>query len=154
MDPRDREATEGRWFDRFNESAMTLYWTTTTVCKLCETGEDDGSECECGEHEVAFPARFAVCGLCDGRGAHVNPSIDAHGITAEEFYDDPDFAEEYHRGTYDVPCYRCHGKRVEPVIDESNLDPEQKANLKRLHECQRDMAEYYAECAAERRMGA
>src|SRR3954467_1010069 len=68
------------------------------------------------EHEVRL--RFDVCDTCDGRGSHVNPSIDSHGLTAEDFDDDRDFAEDYRTGVYDVPCAQCHGERVVPVVDE------------------------------------
>jgi len=116
MDSRDREAAFGKWYDRFDEESMMIFVTLYT---------DDEEEVE---EEVAFRARYEVCDLCSGRGSHVNPSIDAHGISAEEFYDDPDFAEEYQRGTYDVTCYRCEGRRVEPVVCDDN-DP---ALMKRL----------------------
>ncbi len=61
------------------------------------------------------PCRFEVCGSCDGRGRYVNPSIDAHGLTADDFAEDPDFAEDYFRGVYDVTCDECRGQRVVPV---------------------------------------
>jgi hypothetical protein len=53
--------------------------------------------------------KWVICTLCHGDGKHVNPSIDAGGISAEDFADDPDFAESYMRGDYDVPCNRCGG---------------------------------------------
>jgi hypothetical protein len=62
------------------------------------------------EHEL--PTRFEVCGRCDGKGTHVNPSVDEHGISPEEFRDDPDFEEAYFGGVYDVTCYDCRGERV------------------------------------------
>ena len=77
------------------------------------TVEDEGGEVE---HTVRLT--FAVCGTCEGRGSHVNPSIDAGGLTGEDFDDDPDFAEDYRSGRYDVPCAECHGERVVPVVDE------------------------------------
>jgi hypothetical protein len=52
---------------------------------------------------------WIICTLCGGDGSHVNPSIDAHGLSAEDFADDPDFAEAYMRGDYDVSCRRCGG---------------------------------------------
>lgn len=62
-------------------------------------------------------ARYEVCGLCEGKGSHVAPGVDSHGISAQEFYEDPEFYEDYRQGTYDVPCNRCHGERVELVPD-------------------------------------
>jgi RecJ-like exonuclease len=70
------------------------------------------------ERTLRLPAVFEVCGRCDGEGKHVNPAIDEHGITQEEFDEDPGFEEEYFGGTYDVTCYDCHGKCVVPVLDE------------------------------------
>lgn len=67
------------------------------------------------EHEL--PTRYEVCPLCQGKGTHVNPGIDAHGLTAEDFYEDPDFAEDYFRGRYDQICNECHGERVVEVVD-------------------------------------
>lgn len=58
--------------------------------------------------------KFAVCPTCEGAGKHVNPSIDAHGIGADEFNEDPDFADAYFSGAYDVACVECKGLRVVP----------------------------------------
>jgi len=52
---------------------------------------------------------WIICPACRGNGTHVNPNIDAGGISAEDFYDDPDFMEQYMDGTYDVACDKCHG---------------------------------------------
>ena len=140
MDARDREAEFGRSGEGFDESNMTL---SITVCN----DEDE-------EYEAVFPAKYITCELCSGKGTHVNPSIDAHGISEREFDEDPDFREEYFAGTYDVSCYRCQGKRVEPVVDEESLSDEQKANLKLYHDRLQADAEFAREVEAERRMGA
>jgi hypothetical protein len=137
MDCRDREAETGPWYDRFDHEKMIL---------VVELYNEDTEE----DEEVEFPARYEVCGLCDGHGKHVNPSIDAHGISAEEFYEDPDFREEYFAGTYDVACYRCHGDRVEPVVDETRCD---KDKIKRLHDHMKARADEARERYYERRMG-
>lgn len=71
--------------------------------------------------EVSIPAKYEVCSRCDGRGTHVNPSIDGNGLTQSDFADDPDFAEDYFAGRYDVQCYECRGLRVVPVPDESKF---------------------------------
>lgn len=70
------------------------------------------------EKEYSFPAVMKVCGTCEGKGTHVNPSIDAHGITAEEWdrdwsYEDRD---NYMNGFYDVTCYECGGNNVVPKV--------------------------------------
>lgn len=59
--------------------------------------------------------RFVVCPLCGGKDKHVNPSIDAHGLTRDDFDEDPDFAESYFRGDYDQPCNLCEGEKVVPI---------------------------------------
>ena len=76
---------------------------------------------------VVLPTRFEVCGLCDGEGKHVNPSIDHNGISASEFHDDPEFAESYFSGVYDIPCNECHGKRVVKALDRNSCDPKHLA---------------------------
>lgn len=53
--------------------------------------------------------KWKICSVCRGDGKVVNPNIDAHGLTAEDFYDDPDFAENYRSGSYDITCAACHG---------------------------------------------
>ena len=97
--------------------------------------------------ERVFPAEFAVCPVCHGVGKYVNPSIDSHGISPEEFDEDPDFREQYMSGTYDVTCESCHGNRVMlvPTTDEGK---------RVLASVLAEEASYRAECEAERRMGA
>lgn len=100
---------------------------------------EDGSPVHC---------HYEVCDVCDGRGTHVHPGVDSHGISAEEFHEDPDFAESYMSGHYDVQCYRCRGKNVIPVPDED--DP----NIAEYNECVHGHYEMLAEMRAEQRMGA
>lgn len=81
------------------------------------------------DEEVELPMKYEVCPTCQGRGSHVNPSIDSHGITAEEWdrdWDDED-RQMYMSGEYDVPCYECGGKRVVETVDESRCSPEHLA---------------------------
>jgi hypothetical protein len=84
------------------------------------TVEDENGE------EIAHEVRltFEVCGTCDGRGTHVNPSIDSHGLTRDDFDEDPDFAEDYWSGRHDVRCAECGGERVVPVVDPDATAPE------------------------------
>jgi hypothetical protein len=105
----------------------------------------------CGvQHEL--PARFEVCGRCEGHGTHTNPAIDGNGLTAEDFDQaGPEFLEDYLGGVYDVPCHECHGARVVTVLDRARCPREL---LKAYDKKQRDDADYYAMCAAERRAGA
>lgn len=75
---------------------------------------------------IPFYVIREVCPTCGGKGTHVNPSIDAHGITAEEW--DRDWSHEdrenYMSGMYDVTCYECNGNNVVLVIDETRANAE------------------------------
>lgn len=146
----DPRVTARKWggFDKFDPQEMKLY---TTLYGKDE--DEEGEPCEY-EYEAEFPAKYEVCDLCEGQGKHVNPSIDCGGISAEEMYEDPDFAEAYFGGAFDVPCNQCRGLRVSPVVDEDLLSEEQKKNWKLFLELQEDRAMLDAEYAAERRMGA
>ena len=94
--------------------------------------------------------KFDVCGTCNGRGAYVNPSIDSHGLSREDFDDDPDFADDYRRGCYDVSCSECGGARVVPVIDEDENPAEL---VKEIQDAERDAWQYARDCVREREMG-
>lgn len=130
-DFRVRGANDSRWYQNIDERRMKA-----VVCW------DD--------EEKEIPFRWGVCPTCDGKGSHVNPSIDANGLTAEDFYDDPDFAEDYSSGLYDVPCYECGGRRVVPEIDLPENDPDYKAYLRQLE----FDAAYDSMARMERMMGA
>lgn len=106
---------------------------------------DDGAEIE-----AAIPAKYEVCPLCQGRGKHVNPNIDSHGITPEEFAEDPDFKEDYFKGVYDVVCEECDGLRVVLVPNDKTADQEL---LKLYYDKLRAEAYYQYERAQERKMG-
>lgn len=101
-------------------------------------------------HAHTLVMRYQVCPVCDGRGTHVNPSIDCGGLSSEDFADDPGFRDDYFGGSYDVTCYTCRGNRVVPEPDTSACDPEA---LAAWNELESDRAAYEAERAAERRMG-
>ena len=58
---------------------------------------------------MAISDKWMICTLCDSRGSYVNPAIDSHGLTAEDFAEDPGFAEDYKSGVFDVPCRECGG---------------------------------------------
>lgn len=100
--------------------------------------------------EVKLPFRWTVCPICRGNGTHVNPSIDAGGLSAEDFAEDPDFAEDYMSGMYDQTCNKCEGKRVVRTVDLKALPNDvRKAYVKHL----REEAEYSAMVRAERARG-
>jgi len=100
------------------------------------------------KNKIEVRTEFEVCDMCDGHGKVVNPSIDAGGLSAEDFYDDPDFREDYFFGVYDVICPNCNGLRVEAVP----TFPPQLAKAIADHDL--DDAAYVAERCAELRMGA
>lgn len=113
--------------------------------------DDDGVE-----WETKVPASWVVCPKCEGEGKHVNPSIDGHGLSAEDFAEDPDFAEEYLAGRYDVTCYECKGLRVVAELadlDTPGLTAEQIAAIQYTEERERFEAEYRNQCRHERMMG-
>ena len=98
-----------------------------------------------------LPHKWGVCPVCDGKGSHVNPSIDANGLTGEDFADDPDFAEDYFSGLYDQPCNHCRGRTTVPVVDEGACTAEELEAWRDERDAE---AAYQAECLAELRMGA
>lgn len=53
--------------------------------------------------------KWMICPACEGEGSCVNPAIDCNGLSASEMHEDPDFAENYFGGLYDVTCEACHG---------------------------------------------
>ncbi len=117
------------------------------------SGRDERLTVFLGDDEVEIPTKFEVCPRCEGRGSHVNPAIDGHGITAEE-WNGPDWDEDsramYLSGGYDVACERCGGKRVIPVPHRERMSQEE---LKAWDDQAREIAALEAEEAWERRMG-
>lgn len=111
------------------------------------TIERDDGEFE----EIALPTRWVVCPVCEGEGKHANPAIDCGGLVRDELDYDPDFAEDYFGGMYDVTCNRCEGRRVVHEVDWNRLTPEQSEEYERQL---REEAEYQALCRAEFVMGA
>jgi hypothetical protein len=104
---------------------------------------------------ASFPFEFRVCSTCNGYGTHVNPSIDSHGITSEEWDRDWSYEdrENYMSGFYDVSCYECGGEKVVPEVVESSLSPAQKKLWNLIQRrCQED-ASYAIERQREIEMG-
>lgn len=108
---------------------------------------DDNDE----EYTISFPAKYEICDRCKGKGTHVNPNIDGHGITASEWENDWDFEERenYMNGFYDVQCdNKCdYGKII--VIDYDILSDDMKKKADEYYKRERDLA---AERAYEARM--
>jgi len=74
--------------------------------------------------------KWIVCPVCEGEGKTVNPAIDCNGLTSEDFAEDPDFAEDYRSGVYDITCRACNGQRV--VTKERIRELDQNAEDRRL----------------------
>jgi hypothetical protein len=136
MDKRERAGERGDFFTAINEGTMKL---------LIVLENDEGEEVE-----TWLPFKYEACDVCDGKGKHVDPAIDSHGLSREDFDEDPDFEESYFRGDYDVTCHQCGGKNVYPVLDEERFNGEQREAMERLRDMRRMDAEYAAECRAER----
>jgi hypothetical protein len=103
------------------------------------------------EVEVSFPLHYEVCPACDGHGKYVNPHIDAHGITAEEFDRDWSYQDRsnYLSGMYDVTCTKCSGNRVIPELNTYRMSELQKWALPRIKEDVREEQYYRKECLRE-----
>lgn len=132
-----RVQARNKWYKAFDEKKMMALVTVYT--------DEDGEE------DIELRCRYEVCGVCNGKGSHVNPSIDCNGLTAEDFYEDPDFARDYFGGMYDQTCNGCGGTRVEPVIDEEANDPKL---VKLVNDQIEEDREFRRIQEAERRMGA
>lgn len=111
------------------------------------------------EIEAELPAKFEVCGRCEGHGTHLNPSIGKHAYSIEEFYEtfhDEEDREQYFKrgGIYDVQCEECKGEKVVKVVDEDALknQPELQAHYEQWVEHGERVARWNREDAATRRM--
>ncbi len=91
------------------------------------------------EVQHVLPGKYEVCPRCEGAGKHDHPAF-ANGFTGEEMAEDPDFAEDYRGGRYDVTCERCAGDRVVVVVDEEKCTAVQLAALEEYREVCREIA--------------
>lgn len=103
--------------------------------------------------DIEYPAKNEVCSRCRGTGTHVNPAIDGNGLSSDDIDElgGADFMEDYLGGVYDVRCEECNGEKVVKVLDEDRATPDQIAEY---YDYLQEEANYRAEVAAERRMGA
>lgn len=152
MDRRDRMANTRSWFSAFNKAAGKATVSDRVidaVQDLQDNGEADASGLTADAllENPVIAVGLEICPTCQGRGSHVNPSIDAHGISGEEMSEDPDFAEAYFNGAFDVTCAECHGESVVPVPEDVNV-------LNAIQAIEEGDSESMAEMEAERRMGA
>jgi hypothetical protein len=113
--------------------------------KKMEVIDENGDEIT-----LDLPATREKCQTCDGKGTHVNPSIDGNGLP-QECVDDPEFMADYMGGVYDVQCEECKGERIVLVVDRDACPAEDLALLDDHYRTQRELD---AEAEAERRAGA
>jgi hypothetical protein len=138
MDRRDRDF---KWWSELNERKMLALpnWVHP----------DEESETDFGyspDRSNWIPVKYEKCETCDGKGKHVNPSIDAHGLSSDDFAEDPQFAEDYFNGMYDVECRECEGRRVAIEVDRDRATPEQ---VKSIEDWFQEQADDYAVRRAE-----
>lgn len=107
MDRRDIAAAAGQWWTRMDQHRKQV---------TIEVVDEDGMV------EVLVPVTFDVCCTCHGCGVVVNPDIDRHGLSREDFAEDPDFAEDYFSGVYNITCPECCGRNVVPKPDYSRMN--------------------------------
>jgi hypothetical protein len=99
--------------------------------------------------ERELPTHWEICPVCQGEGKHVNPAIDAGGISGETFAEDPEFAEDYMSGVYDVVCNHCNGRTTVRAVDwDAMSEEDQKAFQEQLDEEAYSHAEHMAEIRA------
>ena len=108
------------------------------------------------ERTLELPGKYEICPRCAGEGKIVNPNVDGHGISPEEFAEDPDFKEAYFSGVYDIACTECNGQRVVPELDRDYLRSSKAKSLllARIEDKERAIAECDRESYLERMMGA
>lgn len=105
-----------------------------------------------GEKKGPVNFEYETCPTCRGTGTHVDPSVDAGGLSREDFARDPEFAERYAKGSYDQPCNECDGKRVVPRLRPDG--EEQEAIVERYHQMEQAESSTREMQRAERMMGA
>jgi len=128
------------WNDGRTIASMVPKETVKDGYIIWETEDDEGNSVT---HKLQ--SKWAVCGMCDGDGKHVNPSIDASGL---DFYGEPEFEQEYMSGMYDITCNECKGLRVVPVLaDTTDLGKQYQQHRRELYDDARQSAQ-------ERAMGA
>ncbi len=159
MDHRDIAAAKKNWYNRINEENQTVVitmWNDELEDITDDMAPEDIKRIKFDrvydEVEIEVPFKWGVCSTCNGKGKHVNPAIDSHGISQEEW--DRDWSDEdreaYFNGRYDVICSECGGKRVVPEPDENQCH---KMILEYINNKIADEHNYARECLQERMMG-
>lgn len=105
-----------KWWSEFDKRRMMV------LPKWADNDED----LDAVEEKDWIPVKYELCETCRGKGTVVNPNIDRQGLSREDFDEDPDFAEDYFSGAYDIACNECNGERVALVVDEEKATKEQQ----------------------------
>lgn len=141
-----------------------------SVCPSCGHKWTEGDDYWDDKVEYKLPARWVICGDCDGSGKTYLgwAASEQPALTYDDFYEEgPEFMEDYFAGRYDRTCPCCHGSGKELIIDreaivqydevsgkETVLNPSLHSILVRYEDFLEEDAYYQAERDAERRMGA
>lgn len=143
LDAPSEKTIPGFLTSRLAEDEIIVDWPNR------EEGEPRPDDSDRLTFYFAARCKWEVCDVCSGRGKHVNPDIDSHGITQSEMAEwGHEEREMYFSGGYDVECYGCGGKRVQPSPDLEHCSPAIQACMKKRI---KDLAEIRAEEAADRR---
>jgi len=101
-----------------------IWWTSYSGFTAYTNIGSDGSVDDDGEPiQRKVSIHYVVCPVCDGRGSYVNPNIDRQGLSREDFDQDPDFADDYMTGRFNIACALCNGRNV---IPEASKEMERK----------------------------
>lgn len=100
------------------------WWTSINENKMIARHKYDTED----DLQVWYKFKYETCDTCDGKGYHVNPSVDCNGLTYEDLYDGG-YAEDYFGGVYNVACYKCQGQRVMPVRFGKPIHREQEEDI-------------------------
>lgn len=58
---------------------------------------------------MATKGKWKICPECEGEGTVLMDALQNQSFSTEDFNNDPDFAEGYFGGDYDVTCTHCQG---------------------------------------------
>jgi hypothetical protein len=98
---------------------------STTIPYTIDDGESEPVE-------VQLPAQWVICDCCFGEG---KSSAHLGSFSQEQMNEDPDFAEDYRAGAYDVPCRNCGGTgKIKEVIEMQCTTSEFKRALELMYE--------------------
>jgi hypothetical protein len=113
---------------------------------------DDETLPEGDEFTVNLPAKWEICGTCEGHGRALKSSLRGAVYTQSDFEEDPDLRDhvrDVQRGVYDDMCEECRGSGKVLEVDEESIRPDLRERYLAHME---EEYEYEATCRAERAM--